>query len=415
MKLSPQNYRIFNLFGSKILVGQPNCESYGNVCIDIFRFAQLAYVYHAKLVLLSSSNPFVKAAFQLQSKKVEVIPPVGPYYRFLVWVFHCLQFMSVLSTSIRIKKKVSKKIQKKNAEDLLFYHGQDIRKLYAQNEVGMCFSESDHQELSRQAEEIGIQAQKKIVTLHVRESGYRKTSVGRLDRAKDYSRNADIETYYKAVDLLVAQGYQVVRVGDPSMKPAQREGLIDLATHVHRSDALELWCISQSKFFIAGDSGPSCAGWMLGVPVLVVNLANIFSLYPIRRDEVSLQKRVLDRTTGKILTLVEMLDEDFRKNQWDMERFEYISNTDEEILNATQEMLQVLKSKGEGPMDPRQIRYREIVERYTVLPHMSSKFRRGWGVDHPFVGKGRISSSFLKEFALEDFTSKPELVESEQL
>ena len=67
----------------------------------------------------------------------------------------------------------------------------------------------------------GIDPARPIVTLHVRESGYKEV-LGIVDREKDSVRNADVDSYATATDWLIERGYQVVRFGDPQMKPFRR-------------------------------------------------------------------------------------------------------------------------------------------------------------------------------------------------
>src|SRR6185436_10511695 len=69
-----------------------------------------------------------------------------------------------------------------------------------------------------QAAMLGIGPTDRIVTVHVRESGYRSTA-GLRQRQWDELRNARIETYFAAFNALVERGFTVVRLGDPSMTP----------------------------------------------------------------------------------------------------------------------------------------------------------------------------------------------------
>jgi putative glycosyltransferase (TIGR04372 family) len=192
------------------------------------------------------------------------------------------------------------------------------------------------------AARLGIPADTPIVTVHVRESGYR-SAAGLRQREWDQGRNADIRSYFKAFRALVDRGYTVVRLGDASMTPVDLPGVVDLATSTSRSDALEVWCTMRSAFLIGCDSGPSWLAVLLGVPVLTVNAVHFRDIA--RPSDRIICKLTRDRTTGRLLSVSEMLTEDFLRVGFKNGRFEGIDNSASDICKAALDMIDVVEGR----------------------------------------------------------------------
>ena len=193
------------------------------------------------------------------------------------------------------------------------------------------------EDLARRA---NLDPQRPMVILHVRESGYRQRGAAR-QQLMDRVRDARIDTYRPATEWLVERGYQVVRIGDPSMTPCTWPGVIDLATAPWRTGAFELWAAISSRFFITGDSGPYFLAQLVGVPSLSVNVFRA-GYNTIRESDRYISKLVLDRTRGRRLSIAEMLSDEFVYSPVDFDRFEWIDNTPDDIREAVEEMVAAL-------------------------------------------------------------------------
>jgi putative glycosyltransferase (TIGR04372 family) len=198
------------------------------------------------------------------------------------------------------------------------------------------------QEAAEAAARLGIAPDAPIVTVHVRESGYRSTA-GLRQRQWDEWRNADIRSYFKALGALVERGYTVVRLGDATMTPVDLPGVIDLATSAARTQSLEVWCTMRSAFLIGCDSGPSWLAVLLGVPVLTVNAVHFRDLA--RRTDRIICKLARDRATGRLLSVFEMLTEDYLRVGFKHGRFEAVDNSPSDICRAALDMIDVVEGR----------------------------------------------------------------------
>jgi putative glycosyltransferase (TIGR04372 family) len=203
-------------------------------------------------------------------------------------------------------------------------------------------------------------------------------------------RNARIETHFDGIDFLVERGYTVVRMGDPTMVPVARPGVIDLATAPTRDPLLELYCLFRSRFIVCGESGPYSVSFLTNTPLLAVNCTDPIGAFPIRPDGIYLLKRVVDRATGRTLMGSAVVARERLESLRDPMKVEFVENTPEEILDAVEEMVELL-DRG-TPESPAQTWYRELV---TAAAQASQdlNYVRKHGPDRGYMGTGRLARS----------------------
>lgn len=248
------------------------------------------------------------------------------------------------------------------------------------------------------AHRVGLDLEKPIITLHVREAGFKfgnEMQDAKPGSRDDSTRNARIESYFKAIDFLTARGFTVVRIGDPSMEPVQRRGVIDLATSSHRSQALEIYCMWRSAFFVSAEAGPVGVSYLTNTPLLTVNATDPISSYPIRADGMLLLKNVRNRQTGVRLSPADLLTADYLGNLRNLHWYAYEDNTSEQIYAAVVEMLESLGRPSEETDSQRH--FRELATEAGTVLRSSLNYVRKWGSDDGFLGDGRIVRSYVEK------------------
>lgn len=241
------------------------------------------------------------------------------------------------------------------------------------------------------ATSLGISPSARLVTVHVRESGYR-AAAGLRQRDWDDLRNARIETYHEAFRALVARGYLVVRLGDPTMTPVVMPGVVDLARSPARSEALEAWCVMRSAFLIGSDSGPSWLAFLLGVPVLTVNALHLRDV--LRPYDRMICKLVRDRATGEQLSLSEMLTAPFLRNGLRTDIYEHVDNTPADITEAVLDMIDVVEGRTKLFRDQRTFN-KMLIAAGRELPHDWTGLQ---GIAFARTPKGALSRRFAKRY-----------------
>jgi len=173
---------------------------------------------------------------------------------------------------------------------------------------------------------------KKWVTLHV------------LDNTlTEYARGADINSYNRAIEHLIGEGYIVFRIGDNSMPRCKEvEGLIDLA-HFKHENFLDLFLINNAEFHIGLGSGPNYLTHLFKKDLLVTNLTEWSTSLPRKRGNFFILKKFFRASSGKQFSIRDLLNESFNfqinTNFYEDRDLVIHDNTDEEILIALKEFL----------------------------------------------------------------------------
>lgn len=252
------------------------------------------------------------------------------------------------------------------------------------------------QRAAAQAQALGIAPDRPLALIHARESGFKgagrevqhkHAAAGSAGVRDDSCRNGSIADYREAVDLLLARGFTVARIGDPTMAPLPWREVIDLAPVSGDDGALQVYCLLRSHLLVAGEAGPSAVALITNTPVLTVNGTDPIGSYPIRRDGLLLLKTVRRRDTGHHLSPFELLDDDYYEHLRDTAAFEYIDNTPGEIAGAVAEMLARLEAR---PESARQVAFRDAATQAAERLRDRFAYVRKWGTDGGFLGDGAI-------------------------
>ncbi len=102
-----------------------------------------------------------------------------------------------------------------------------------------------------------------FVSLHVRSSSY---------KGSEGFRDAVIEDYLDAINLIVVCGGWVVRVGDPGAPPLPPMNcVIDFAHSQKRSKRMDIFLLAACDLFVGGSSGPPSVAAGFGVPCALLD------------------------------------------------------------------------------------------------------------------------------------------------
>ena len=412
------SYALYSWKSRRLLVSRPTSTGYGSAVAEILNGFYLAQYLDAAVCFLRPRRPLNFAIFELQCEGVSVVPPrsLGAWYvaawwhgshawpelkstarAFLLQKGKALLRRRDLSKTARGRiKRLMGRLQPAHAVPTLVEAAAaslEFRRLYVERPLRVDLPSRRIERARYEEIAIGLDPDQPLVTVHVRESTFKRTL--RLpERPTDVMRNASIDRYRAAIEYLLARGFQVVRIGDPMSTPIRWAGPFDLATSPARTELLELWCMKRSRFFIASDSGPYMSALLLGVPTLAVNVTALIGGDPLRPGDRYILKTAVDRTTGRALTLDEMLTPEYLINFRASGRYEHLENSGDEILEAVQEMTAV--QVHEPPPTPAQAefdrRLRALAETCAV-----AEWRAAAGLSpRLFIGSGRIVDAFAR-------------------
>ena len=176
------------------------------------------------------------------------------------------------------------------------------------------------------------------VCLHVREGGY---SPG--DEYLHTARNASINDFMAAVEMLSSMGIYVIRMGDRSMTRApDHPYLFDYALSQYKTDEIDLALSADTYFWLGTSSGALYMAVMFGRPIVCTNLAMPFCFGPTGApNHIGIPKLPRYKETLELVpwpTFYKTRASEIRFSQVMEEEYTLLDNTPEEILEVAEEM-----------------------------------------------------------------------------
>ncbi len=219
-----------------------------------------------------------------------------------------------------------------------------------------------------------------------RDPGYLQ---GREQIKNSYSyhnyRDADINNYVDTLQWLNGLGYKTLRMGDVVQNSLDYDHPLNIDyTRHHRTDFGDAYIIPNAKFFIGDTAGIYYFAEAFNRPNLVINIVPI-AFTNILKDDIYIPKKYFSKKQNRLMTFQEIFESGshnwLRAEIFDQAGIELLENSPDEILGATQEMIQRLDGtfiESDGDKR-RQAQYVEIYSRYNKA----------------FIHYSRISSYFL--------------------
>lgn len=178
-----------------------------------------------------------------------------------------------------------------------------------------------------------------LVTLHVRDSGYRGPSYA------DGQRDGTIGRYDAAIDAVIAAGGIVVRLGDPAMTAMRpRDNVIDYAHSPARDARTDIALAAACRFHIGSASGMSFVPLLFGRPVLFTNwitLAHVVAT----PNTLYLPKALIDATGGRVPLEAQCrrYAQAIQTEHVEPDGLYFRENSEAEILDATRFLMAALE------------------------------------------------------------------------
>lgn len=116
----------------------------------------------------------------------------------------------------------------------------------------------------------------KLVLLVCRDSGYDQMFGEHFSTERSY-RNSELKVFRKSIELLIQEGYSVVRLGRHNTKTSESiSGLIELKDIVSSNpDKMEFCVAKLCDFIISTGSGPDTLGMFFRKPIYFINAPTV--------------------------------------------------------------------------------------------------------------------------------------------
>ena len=219
---------------------------------------------------------------------------------------------------------------------------EDIEKFDITNQ-SLGLNSSLESKCKKKLNQLKIKRLNKIVCLHVRDGFYRNDF-----KRKSY-RNSNIIKYKKAIGYLINKGYFVIRLGDNNSKKIKIKSqyFLDYPFSKIKSEAMDLYLIKISKFYIGTQSGILDVAYMFNKPILTTNMCELFSSYPRKKYDRGIFKKIFFKKNKKQVSILNFMSKSYKYHNPDNEneKFYFKENSEIEIYHAVKEFEKNFRNK----------------------------------------------------------------------
>jgi len=187
--------------------------------------------------------------------------------------------------------------------------------------------------------DLGLKEESKFVALHIRDSG-----------KKGDPRTQPMSSYVPAIETLLERGIWVIKIGDcDNSELVNHPKYIDLTKLIYNGNILHPYILAKCMFFIATQSGPSIVARLFGTPTLHTNVSEIGSTVLCSSAGSIYLPKTWCYNSGQTLSLTEIFESKLAYAPSDPDvlksiGIKCISNTSDEIIKATMEILASVES-----------------------------------------------------------------------
>lgn len=356
-------YFIFKIFKLKLI--SSSIEAIGHQILDLETYIQLENQNKYKLLISTNKNYIGNRYFfnNYQKKKI-----------------NCITFQNKYLSSILNYQKKFSSISFNSFDYITNERGiafKTLKRKFAEGEF-YKINEKDAQYGSNFLRDYNIGLNDKIILIHSRDSAFKPYD-------KETFRNSSIETLKSSVEFLIKNNFKVIRIGHKgSLEVSFQDKIIDLTNNdLYDMDILSIYLSYKCYLYIGSCSGINALPAIFGKPLLTINRAPIDVSLEICSKGLSLPK--LYKRNEKLLKFSEMINlssQNTLNNHHRSDRFysnrniNIIDNKDDEILDATKEILEKIKDNS-FQEDELQRKFRNLLKnKYSgnALGSISSSF-----------------------------------------
>lgn len=265
---------------------------------------------------------------------------------------------------------------------------------YQKTRTTLSFTPEEKEYGRRELKKMGIDLGKDwYICIYARDSHYLNTTYPKGSWGYHDYRNADIDNFKLASEYIAGLSGYVVRIGSVVNKPfnVSNARVIDYASK-HHSDFMDIFIIAHSRFVVGNTSGICDLSMVFDVPYLGINCAPMGNV-PHGKNGLFIPKKIKDRKTNRYISFDRIIQETRDRNDplwngrwWSEKGYEFIENTEDEILDVVREM--VRRAEGTFVLSAEES---ELLERYFRLyssDHWAEYIKTPIGVDFLKKNKG---------------------------
>lgn len=148
-----------------------------------------------------------------------------------------------------------------------------------------------------------------------------------------------ITDFYGVIEYIDKRGGKIVRMGDRDLPEiSDKVAIIDYPHSKVNCDWMDLFLISECRYFIGCQTGLQMVAVIFGKPQIITNIIPWHMVTGFNGD-IYLPKMIKSRKTGDFISISKYMENDLHYAQWDFpESFIAIPNEAEDLITAVDEM-----------------------------------------------------------------------------
>ena len=325
----------------KIRIGCIKSKLLGSLALEpeIFLCEKKAGIYKKNEIFLWYHQQIVANKYLLKKRKKQLLFLPGFILYPIVTFFFNFKF-----THKHIYANVKYSSKKKKlvivAEKL-----RTDQKLLKKIKPSIIFSKEEIENGNKYLEKYKINKDDKIALFGARTALYRNENTVS-------KRNSNIQLQVKSMKLVTEHGYKAIRIGKEKVNKlnTNSDKIFDYTFSNNTSEFLDIFIASKAKFMVCGPTGLNELATMMRVPRVLVDYASFNHMHLISEayTPIILFKKLFSMKTNKLLSYEEII----KKKLFDLEttdqipgEYKLIDNTEDEILEATKEMIELIEHK----------------------------------------------------------------------
>ena len=224
----------------------------------------------------------------------------------------------------------------------------DVNNLFDQSAPHIQFTAEEEIYGKNYLHVLGVSDQTKFICLIVRDDAYLKSALSHRDWSYHNYRDADIQNYMLAAEMLAERGYFVIRMGKKMNNPIniKHPRIIDYAFSNIKNDFMDIYLMAHCNFCITSGTGLDAVADIFRRPICQTNILPIAYHSTFSNRYINITRHHIDSSSNRELSLSEIFSYNSGDSALDKSNtLNYIENTPEEISDVCIEMVERLNGK----------------------------------------------------------------------
>lgn len=384
-----------DLFIFKIYFTMPTSRGYGSVLSEISNAFLLQKINNCKILFIKPKSCVCNAHFYLRDNNKKILNDfivlsfvLKIFFYVYIFFLSLVKFRNYKIKRIKRFPYVKFKLKKRKKTRIRSKHIINYRKNINKEILNLDLNIKGKDDITF-LDNI-LNRDQEIVTFH-----HRCIS---SELNKNEIRNSNLDNYIPSLKYLSDQNFLIVKIGtEMTNLDLKISNMIDLTKmKIENNQFIEWALIKRSKFMISTDSGAQCLAYLAGIPTLGTNSTSIIGFDEFaHKNDLFVYKKAHSFKENRILSISEMINDEYLNNFRDPKQYKLIENSEEELLNATIEIVDLINNN----LEVTDIQRKLLKLKKDYLNENKIEYWNGKNyIKEPLFVSGRVCNKFLENF-----------------